>query len=424
VNNATLERVQGELADVLTGRKFGKVFPLSRRVFAIDFRIPQSRYLFINTEPASPRIYLIHRGLKELEQASENTRTFHLLMKRHLSNADLVDVDKLPDERVLILEFKNLSEMGETLSPSLVIQLTGRSSNVFLLDANGCIVGSLTEKDIDGQRIAEKYSPPARPPARKDSASETSIEPLPEVNGSICAALDRFYLQKESEERFHSRSEAARRSVDREISKRKKLVERLNDDLRQHGDAERWKRFGDLLLANIATAKRNGDRLIVTDYFDDNAPKIEIEADENISLTDAAQAYFKRYSKALNAAAEIDRRLKTVKAEIAGLEAKRVDLAQAIEAKDASFFADDIDNKRQKKDKKEKQRFSGARQFTSSDGFEILVGKKAVDNDYLTFRIAGSLDLWLHAADYPGSHVVVRNPNRKNIPHRTLLQSA
>src|SRR5204863_9962760 len=66
----------------------------------------------------------------------------------------------------------------------------------------------------------------------------------------------------------------------------------------------------------------------------------------------------------------------------------------------------------------------GARSFASSDGFEILVGKKAKDNDFLTFRIAKSLDTWMHAADYPGSHVVIRNPNRKEIPHRTLLEAA
>ena len=74
--------------------------------------------------------------------------------------------------------------------------------------------------------------------------------------------------------------------------------------------------------------------------------------------------------------------------------------------------------------KKRDVEFKGARRFVSSDGFEILVGKKAGDNDFLTFRVAKSLDLWLHAADYPGSHVVVRNPNRKEIPHRTLLEAA
>ncbi len=75
---------------------------------------------------------------------------------------------------------------------------------------------------------------------------------------------------------------------------------------------------------------------------------------------------------------------------------------------------------------KEKQTadFKGARQYFSSEGFEILVGKKAKDNDYLTFRVAKSMDLWLHAADYPGSHVIVKNPNRNEIPPKTLLEAA
>ena len=42
----------------------------------------------------------------------------------------------------------------------------------------------------------------------------------------------------------------------------------------------------------------------------------------------------------------------------------------------------------------------------------------------MTFRLAKSLDLWLHAADYPGSHVVVKNPNRQEIPNKTLLEAA
>lgn len=60
----------------------------------------------------------------------------------------------------------------------------------------------------------------------------------------------------------------------------------------------------------------------------------------------------------------------------------------------------------------------------SSDGLEILVGRRAADNDFLTFRIAKSLDVWLHAADYPGSHVVIRVAGRKEVPQRTILEAA
>src|SRR6185369_1266423 len=67
---------------------------------------------------------------------------------------------------------------------------------------------------------------------------------------------------------------------------------------------------------------------------------------------------------------------------------------------------------------------SGARRFVSSDGFEILVGRSSAANDALTFKIARPSDLWLHAADYPGSHVVVRNPGRGDVPHRTIVEAA
>ncbi|MBK6426300.1 MAG: DUF814 domain-containing protein [Blastocatellia bacterium] len=66
----------------------------------------------------------------------------------------------------------------------------------------------------------------------------------------------------------------------------------------------------------------------------------------------------------------------------------------------------------------------GARRFVSSDGYEILVGRTSAANDELTFKIARPSDIWLHAADYPGSHVVVKLLKRGDVPHRTLLEAA
>src|SRR5207247_1621287 len=69
-------------------------------------------------------------------------------------------------------------------------------------------------------------------------------------------------------------------------------------------------------------------------------------------------------------------------------------------------------------------RIPGTRRYLSSDGYEILVGRAARDNDQLTFRVARPHDLWLHAGDYPGSHVIVRNSSRREIPHRTVIEAA
>lgn len=392
---------------------------------AIDLRLRDSRYLFISAEPNSPRIYLIQRRLKDLERGATGPSSFHLLLKKHLSGADLQTVEKVSGERVLIFKFQGENEVGGVDASSLVAQLTGRSANLFVLDDRGHIVGSLTPSDRDGQRIGERCDIPRRSKPRATEGTEAEILIGPEDKGSISAALDRSYSRHEAEERFRSRADAARKKLEREITKRRKLIENLKADLVNHGDADKWKRYGDLMLANLATAERNGDRTIVTDYFDDDLPRIEIDVDENVSLTEAAEKFFKRYSKAHNAAGEIKRRVDTVTREIATLQKQLNEVEKAASAGDEDFFADPkaaIDARKKKKDRKDE--FTRARRFVSSDGYEILVGKKAADNDHLTFRIANSLDLWLHAADYSGSHVVVRNPNRKDIPHRTLIEAA
>jgi hypothetical protein len=68
--------------------------------------------------------------------------------------------------------------------------------------------------------------------------------------------------------------------------------------LAHHGDAEKWKRFGDLILANLATAERRGDKTIVTDFFDENLPVIEIEAEENLSATRRPETPTKKFLNA------------------------------------------------------------------------------------------------------------------------------
>ena len=424
MNEATIAAVCDELRLELIGRRPGKIFPLSARRLAIDFRLTDQRYLFISVEPNTPRTYLIRRRLKDLEKQTINPFSFHLLLKKHLAGCELRLIDKVPHERILHFEFAGENDAGEAIRPALIVQLTGKSSNLFLLDNNGYILSALTDSEIEGQRIGEKYSIPARPATKLKDKAEVDVA----ASGrkiSISEALDTYYTEQEKEARFISRANAAIKKLRSETARRIKLIERLRSDIETHGDAEEWKKYGDLLLANLSTAKRKGDKVVVTDYFDAAAPEIEIEADENLSLTQAAEKYFKRYTKAQSAAGEIKRRLETIAREIEQLETKLAETEKAAAERNESFFEGAADQKpREKKGKPRKDEFTGARKFLSSDGFEILVGKRAVDNDHLTFRIANSLDLWMHAADYPGSHVVVRNPNRKEIPQRTLLEAA
>lgn len=232
----------------------------------------------------------------------------------------------------------------------------------------------------------------------------------------------------EMQERIVSLAADARKKVRSEITRRRKLIANLEGDLAQHGDPERWRRFGDLLLANVVTATRDGETFIVIDHFSDEAPLVAIEAPVNRSVSETAEAYFRRYAKARNGREMISSRIKQADRDIEALISKLIQIDTAESNGDEGLLVSFTAKKRvateTRKAKKNDAEVKGVRKFVSTDGFEILVGKAARDNEFLTFRIAKSLDTWLHAADFPGSHVVIRNPNRKEIPQRTIIEAA
>jgi predicted ribosome quality control (RQC) complex YloA/Tae2 family protein len=430
VQSDLLENVVSEIAEAVVGRLFGRVFQLSRFESVIDLRIDGGRYLFIIIEPATPRIYLVKRRLRELEKQSINPTPFGLLLKRYLSNAEVTAVERVVNERVLLVDLAAADEMGETRPMTLAIQLTGRSANMFLLDERRVILGTARRTDGDGQEVGDAYSPPARPAGFKPLAGSSTSVRGPEIapEGSPSEQLDRYYQEKAERQQFESLARTARNTIERDISKLEKLAANLKADMAAHGDADKWKRFGDLLLANVGTAERSGGAFLVTDLFDEDQPRISIEAEENESVTAAAERYFRRYTRSRNAGREIAARLTEAESGLERLCKQNEAVEAAVEARDeealAAFAGKRTKPARDKQAAKIPATQSFARSFVSSDGFEILVGKRAKDNDHLTFRSARSLDTWMHAADYPGSHVVIRNPNRKEIPPRTLLEAA
>ncbi len=423
MNETTLQAITDEISTSLIGQKFGKVFPLSKLRFAIDFRLPEGNYLFISLEPFSPRIYLIKRKLRDLEKQSVNPHPFLSTLRKRLSNSILKSISKDENERIVRLKLLANDEIEGLKNYAFIIQLTGRSANLFLLDENEFILDSLRENQGEGQIIATRFAPPVSEGERRKSDDE--IFPQGDCS-TLSEALDLYFQQVDAEKEFQANAKSAEAKLRQEIAKREKLQKKLLQDLQNHGEAESWKRLGDLLLANLANAVRIDDKVVVIDYFDDSAPTIEIEVDQNLGLTEAAEKFFKRYTKARNARVELEKRLEFLKNELVELKAKQIELAEAVAEKDlAEFLPEKVESKTKKSKEKRDDAYKGVRRYFSGEGWEILVGKASKDNDYLTFRIAKSLDFWLHAADYGGSHVVVRNPNRATeLPSKTLFEAA
>jgi predicted ribosome quality control (RQC) complex YloA/Tae2 family protein len=413
MHHALIQRIVEELRKGLSGRFFGKIFQLTPLSFAFDFGL-RGEFLFVSVDPASPRLYLIRRRTRDLEKQSMPLTAFGQFMRSRLSGAYLVNISKDSLDRIVRLTFRIDDESGPIFR-RLVFQLTGRTADIFILDELNRIMAVLREQ---GQtRMHEVYQPPPRP--QKESRDDLNLD---------AAQLDTYFTSLDTARAFDSRAKGMRSRLTKTIRQQRTLKERLHEDLTRHGDPEAHKRIGDLLLANIRTAVRDGNKVSITDYYAEGAPAIEIEVDENRSLQDEATARFRQYTKAKRAAEEIAERLQQIVREIAALENRLEQLDEIIQSRDEAALngfekpapAPKVAAKKTSKPEK----IAGVRRYLSTDGYEILVGRAARDNDNLTFRVAQPNDLWMHTGDYPGSHVVVRNPTRKEIPQRTLIEAA
>jgi predicted ribosome quality control (RQC) complex YloA/Tae2 family protein len=274
---------------------------------------------------------------------------------------------------------------------------------------------------IEAQLRHAPNNPFYHPPAVREIRVENDVPP---ATSSPSEDADAYYSSLDQSTEFESRANAVRSRLQKSIRQKRKLKENLERDLANHGNPDEHKRVGDLLLANIATATRTGNKVAITDYYAEGAPEIEIEVDENVSLQDEAARRFKQYGKAKRAREEIAERMVQIDSEIAQLDGQLEKILKIIGENDETALTPFIGTKPTPRKRPKEIKITGVRRYQSSDGYEVLVGRAAKDNDNLTFKIAQPNDLWLHAGDYPGSHVVVRNPTRKEIPHRTIIEAA
>ena len=422
MNHETIRAVAAEIEQVLSGRFVGNVHQLDAYTIVLDFRLRESGYLLVSVDPKRPRIYLITRRSREVEKASIAAVPFTQFTRSALRGARLVSAKPDPTERIVCLTFMQQRETGEAQHERLLVQLTGRSANLFILDADGVIQQTLRSPRGAGQQVGEHYQPP---PPHENLATESILVP---AGHSISAALDDYFTQFQIDERFAARLQVLRERYQRQIGQKRKLELNLRDDLLKHGDALEHKRLGDLLLANLQTAERDGRKVTIQDFYAEGAPKVELEVDVQTSLKDEAGRYYARYSKAKRAEDEIARRLDKTALDIAVLEESQRHLQHAVTTHDDVALLALETEQAKSAPKQSKQRHSeklpGIRRYLSSDGYEILVGRAAHTNDRLTFKIARPNDLWFHTADYPGSHVIVRNSSRKDVPHRTIIEAA
>ena len=294
----------------------------------------------------------------------------------------------------------------------------------------------MTEGDVPGRNDL-KVSPlpllaPPLPGSEQGSDSGASL--VATAFDSPSAATEAGFGLLERLRDFKDLRDHHETLVRREIDRLAKLTGKLEQELDRARASDGYRRLGEALLAGLSVARVTGNTAFVPDPYDAAGGSMAVPIDPTLPLPENARVLFERYKKGKRGVTPIERRLQAVRDRLREWRALSGPAADTRVAADLERLRGDMArlglvhaprSSKSPRAMRPKEEPTRVRRYTSPEGLAILVGKSGQENDTLTFRIASPWDFWLHAADRPGAHVIVRNPQRlKSLPERTLKLAA
>ena len=247
----------------------------------------------------------------------------------------------------------------------------------------------------------------------KPCLTETSFSPVPFSNqagepfASLSNLLDTYYKDKAERDRVKQQASELIRRVENELQKNRHKLKKQEKELLATDNAEEFRQKGELLTTFLHQVPNDQDQVILDNYYT-NQP-ITIALDKALTPNQNAQRYFKRYQKLKEAVKYLTDLIEETKATILYLESVETVLNQAGLEEIAEIREELIQTGFIRRRQREKiQKRKKPEQYLASDGKTIIyVGRNNLQNEELTFKMARKEELWFHAKDIPGSHVVI-----------------
>ena len=324
---------------------------------------------------------------------------------------------------------------------TLLFQILGRRSNLYLVDADERLVVSLRSLESTRPELALGQpwrDPSSRPPREgEDRFAELADEELLE-------AIESHYAEREAAGEQESLAKQVEQALRRQEKRLSRKLEKLETELAAAEAATGLARQGELLKSALSRVKRGDEAVVVRDW--DSGEDVEIALDPTKSPAENLDLLFKRYQKALRRLTKggaQDEAVRAAHAETAALLADFRELAGSPDAVrefaerpavkallDRRAAASPGGAARQAPEPREVElagrrvpRRLVPRRYRTESGLEVWVGRSDDANDFLTTRLARGKDLFFHLDGAPGSHVILRTEGRSDPPSEAVLDA-
>ena len=228
---------------------------------------------------------------------------------------------------------------------------------------------------------------------------------------SLTSLFDLYFSEKDRLEKIRQRGRDLITLITNATARTERKLTLQREALLDSEKGEEYKRYADLITANIYRIQRGMQKVRCVDYYDETCPEIDITLDTRLSPSSNAQRYYKLYNKSKKAKEVLTEQIRIWEAELIYLDSVRDFLDRARTEEDLNELREELYrsgySSKLKNYRPQKKIKMQPMQYKTSGGYTLLVGKNNIQNDNLTFKIADKGDVWFHVKDMPGSHVIM-----------------
>ncbi len=239
--------------------------------------------------------------------------------------------------------------------------------------------------------------------------------------------LENYFSKKDNAERIKQLSLSVTKTINNLISRTNRKILAREKELAATEKKEEYRIFGELIKANLHMIENGVSSVKVMNYYDEECKDIEIPLDVTLTPVKNSHKYFNQYRKLSTASSMLEDLIEKAKQDLIYFESVLQSIQMAKTPSDIESIKQELVEggfiRSTKNNRNKRPTKPTLERLVSSDGFEILVGKNNLQNDYLTTKVAQKQDVWFHTKNIPGSHVVVLSDGRE-IPDKTLEEAA
>ncbi len=446
--------------NVLINGKINKIYQITEYDFIFQIRNQKNNYqLLISLNPEQYRVQLTYKTYDKPFNPSNLT----MFLRKHLEGSTIKNVTQIDNDRILKFEISTINELKDIVNKELIIELMGRYNNLILTVNNKIIQAYKYIFNIENNdriiTINKTYTPPIQNQINpfknqisdinniqglsKEAKKEiqTDISFLDNLKNNVkpviykldtkyffyftlfpsyipyktflnlSEMLDFFYEINEFKIKSSQKQNNINHLIKRNIEKNELKLIKLKQELSEALNCETYKEYGDLLFTefNLLNEKLNK----ITCFSYNQNKDIIINLDNSLTVKENAQLYYKKYKKKKTATIYINEQIEKAIDEINYFKILKDQLSIA-SLNDLEEITDELRNygylKKQEK-KRSKKNIPNIITYILDENTKILVGKNNIQNDYITNTLAKPNDTWMHVANSPSSHILIKSLN-------------